>query len=106
VIPANTEGSVWEIATEVTVSGIQFSDENIAPINYEIERRFGAHVTRSLEGLSVRALLRAPAERDAWDEALRLFQPGLVYELPGLNPWQPVSIARIEIRITPAEEAC
>jgi len=106
VIPANTEGSVWEIATEVTVSGIQFSDENIAPINYEIERRFGAHVTRSPEGLSVRALLRAPAERDAWDEALRLFQPGLVYELPGLNPWQPVSIARIEIRITPAEEAC
>jgi hypothetical protein len=104
VIPVTTEGSVWEIATEVGVVGVEFSDEDIARISHEIERRFGGRVTRSAKGLSVRAFLRAPAERDAWNEALLLFQPGLVYELPGLNPWQPVSITQIEIRVTPAEE--
>jgi len=87
----SAEGTLWEIATEVAVSGIDFSDADVARINHEIERRFGGLVTRSPEGLSVRALVRVPAERDAWDAALRLFQPGLVYELPGVTPgnWFP-----------------
>jgi hypothetical protein len=77
---------------------------DIARVNHEIERRFGGHVARSAEGLSVRAFIRAPTERDAWNEAALLFQPGLVYELPGLNPWQPVSITKIAIRVSAAGE--